>query len=738
MDQKQEPVQEWNFSETVSADDPTGVMNRRAGMKAFEDIVEQAAKEKERVVLCLFHVNGLKEINESFGHREGDKLLRWSVRLVKQELDPEDVIFRISGNEFVCIFRHTDMTSVRERVDRAKAALEQSFFLGKEEIQTGFCYGLAEIPPGRRPAFEEIYIIADERLYEQKRAFHIRQAEKRLEKKPNSCGEEKEFSYDEKDLYQALTCSTDEYLYICNMKTGIFRYPKAMVEEFGLPCEVIENATAVWGAKVHEDDKAAFMEANQDIMEGRSDEHCVEYRAKNRRGEWVWLRCRGHLTRDENGEPNLFAGFITNLGKKDRIDHLTGLFNRLEFELEINRLFGLEEPHGFVVMLFGIDNLKRINRLHDRQFGDEVIRIISQKMQTFLPTGARLYRLDGDEFGVILRGAERNTSTAYYHRLQDMLSQPQSYKNRKYLCTLSCGCVQAWKDGSDYRELVRNGTYALEFAKRNGKNQICIFTENVLRYQERSLKLTELLRESVEKKMEGFELYYQPVVSVNGKSPGGAEALARWRCSEYGEVSPVEFIPLLEESGLIHKAGRWIFEEAVRTCKRWTQIVPEFKMGINLSNLQLEDPELVAFIRGVLKTYQVAPEHIVAEITESCLASNLERFRHVLQDFREMGIWVSMDDFGTGYSSLGILKQAPFNVVKIDRTFVEGIQENSFDRIFVSSMVKLCHDIGIYVCLEGIETEAEKNLLAPLDLDYCQGYYFGHPVPQSQYEQELL
>lgn len=168
------------------------------------------------------------------------------------------------------------------------------------------------------------------------------------------------------------------------MKTGVFRYPPAMVAEFGLPGEVIPNAAAVWGAKVHPHDKRIFLESNQEITDGRTDVHCVEYRAQNVRGEWVWLRCRGHLERDENGAPALFAGFITNLGKKNRIDPLTGLFNKFELEDDVQRALDAADPHPLIFMMLGIDGLKRINSLYDRVFGDEVIRITAQRLQSLL------------------------------------------------------------------------------------------------------------------------------------------------------------------------------------------------------------------------------------------------------------------------------------------------------------------------------------------------------------------
>lgn len=648
---------------------------------------------------------------------------------VRARLEPEDAMFRLSGDEFVVLLAEADRSEAVRRMTAAQADMKTG-----AEGAGGFCFGIAEAGGDRERTAAGLLKEADSALYTAKRNLHIQRAEERLQFHPQVARDLDAFTYDEKLLYDALVRSTDDYLYVCNMKTGVFRYPQTMVDEFGLPGQVIENAAAVWGAKVHDQDKAAFLEANQDISDGRTESHCVEYRARNRRGEWLWMRCRGRLERDENGEPTLFAGFITNLGKKNKIDQLTGLYNKLEFEEECRRLL---EAGSLTCMLFGIDDLKRVNSLYDRQFGDEVIRIVSQRMQSYLPANAQMFRMDGDEFAVLIRGDSRATVRSFFHAVQEAFSTQQTYQGRKFYCTLSCGCVFAPRDGEEYQKLFKRAACTLEAAKRSGKDRIEFFTPETLTHLERALELTELLRESVERNFDGFRLVYQPVFDLDRRLVG-AEALCRWACPQYGEVPPGEFIGLLESSGLILRVGRWIYRQALRRCAAYLAVCPDFQISINLSCLQMEDASLYAFLTETAAELGVSPEHVVLELTESYLAANLSALSDLLKRLRGAGFRIAMDDFGTGYSSLSLLKRAPIDIVKLDCSFVQGIRESAFDQAFIRLTVELCHIAGIQACLEGVETAEEYAVVRPLHPDYFQGFWLGRPCGPEEFRARFL
>lgn len=714
------------LSEAVNVDDLTQALKRAAGKAAIQDLLDRGAAFS----LAMLDVDSLKEVNDRCGHQSGDALLVEVADAVRSQMAEGDLLCRISGDEFVAVLQGVDYRESVRRMECAQALVLREF-CGRK---ISFSFGAVEVGRSAHLTLSGLLDVADERLYTYKRSHAPKDPlPAGRPEAPHASG----FTYDTSLLYDALTQSTDDYIYLCNMKTGVFRYPQRMAEDFALPGEIVADAMTVWGAKVHEHDKEAFLEANQEIMEGRSESHCVEYRAQNRNGEWVWLRCRGHLERDADGEPSLFAGIITNLGKKNKIDPLTGLFNKFVFQDEAQRLLQNAGFSPLAIMIFGIDDLKHVNNLYDRVFGDEVIRIVSQRIQSLLPPNAQVFRLDGDEFGVMIRSGDKSVAQSFFYAVRESFSMQQSYEGRKFSCTLSCGCVFAPKDGSDYQQLLKYANYAFDYAKHSGKNRVAYFSADILARMERRLELTELLRESIENGYAGFEVHFQPVFSVARKLVG-AEALTRWSCKAYGRVSPEEFIGLLEEGGLIAQAGRWIFRQAVRQCRSFLKLKSDFTLSINLSCLQLEEPGLVDFIRDTLAESEVPPECIILELTESYLAANLTRLTSLLGEFHALGIRVAMDDFGTGYSSLSLLKQAPIDIAKIDRAFVQGIQKSDFDRSLIRMVVELCHIVGIHVCLEGVETEEEYEITAPTHIDYLQGFLLGRPCSGDEFEARFL
>lgn len=281
-------------------------------------------------------------------------------------------------------------------------------------------------------------------------------------------------------------------------------------------------------------------------------------------------------------------------------------------------------------------------------------------------------------------------------------------------------------------------SHSLKYAKKLGRNRIVFFSRAILEQEMRSLELVELLRESIERQFEGFELVYQPQIAVDTRHVVGAEALARWTCTKYGPVSPGEFIPLLEQSGLIIPFGRWVFREAAAQCKAWTKSRPDFKISINLSYLQVVSNSMVPFINNTLERLDLSPANLTVEFTESCMIRENARIRAVFESIRSLGIRIAMDDFGTGYSSLGMLKDSPADVVKIDRTFVRDILTSQFDATFIHFVVALCHDVNIKVCLEGVEREEEFDRVRSMGLDFIQGFLFGKPVPPDVFERDFL
>ncbi len=722
-----------HLREASRRDDLTLLPNRRAGLAELDAALERVATDDALLSVALLDINFLKHINTAYSHAEGDRALLLVADVLRHGVGDNGFCFRLSGDEFIVLFPDERRHAAVRRMENMREELCRRCSAEGLPCAVDFSFGVVEATPGVRASVAEVMSGADEKMYERKKQLHILEARRRPA--DTALPREELYACDPRLLYQALSRSTDAYMYVSNIESGVCRYSRAMVEEFGLPGEVIENTAAVWEAHIHPDDKAAFLEANQIIMDGRADHHCVEYRARNRRGEWVWMRCRGSLERDEDGKPALLAGFITNLGQKNKIDPITGLFNKIRMAEDTESLLRNCRTQQVQFMLIGLDSFKNVNNLYGKNFGDKTLRVVAQRIQGMLPAHASLYRLDGDEFGIVIRGS-REDARSIYHTLTRTFRLQQEYDGKKFFCTLSAGTASFPDDAHDYENLLRCAGSALETAKQNGKNCQVFFLPEQNIAQRRALELTELLRESVERGFENFSLAYQPQVTSDGTRVLGAEALARWQCNKYGKVSPGEFIPLLEQSGLIVPFGRWVFQRAAEQCRQWTTLRPDFEVSINLSYIQAASDDMLPFIDRTLKKLALSPCNIVVEFTESCLMQG--DVQTVFDNLRAMGIRIAMDDFGTGYSSLGMLKNSPADVVKIDRTFVRDIVHSRFDETFIRFVVELCHHVNIKVCLEGVEHPEEHRLVEAMGLDSMQGYLFGRPVDAISFTHTFL
>lgn len=727
------------LTESAGLDDLTKMMNRRAGKEKLQQMVDKARGRQKNMTVVLCDINELKQINDLYGNSEGDHLLRYFSAVLRKNMSGEDFVFRLSGDEFVLAYYGQGNKTVEEKVHNIREQLEQDREQNRIFYPVSFSYGMMEIYPADNYTVEDIIYRTDELMYVQKRNYHIRCQKERLKAAGIPQVHTAVFDYDKDRLYEALADSTDDYIFVGNMKSGVFRYPPAMVQEFGLPGEIVEQAAAFWGDLIHPHDEQGFLESNQEIADGRAEYHNIEYRARNVRGEWIWLRCRGRMMRDEKGEPWLFAGMITNLGKHNKVDHLTGLYNRFEFEGDIKKnLVDNDGNHWMELMILDLDSFKNINDLYNRSFGDDIIRITAHKIEALLPEHARLYRLDGDEFGIIFLDGEGGESSSVFTRIQRQFHRQQEHNGRKYYCTLSAGCVSYPRDAETYLDLMKYANYSLEYSKLMGKNRLTIFSPDILKKKERKLELTELLRESIERGFTGFSVAYQPQVHMKDGSIYGAEALARWQCGKYGEVSPGEFIPLLEQNGLMIQFGKWIFCQAVAQCRKWQEKRPGFHMSVNLSYKQLMDQSILKFMKETLEKEGLSPGSVTMELTETYLAQEDGMIHRLVKGMQEMGMDMAMDDFGTGYSSLVSLKKIPVDLVKIDQGFVRNIQEDLFNATVIRSITELCHDVGKMVCLEGIETEQEYQAVKGQGIELIQGYYFGRPAAPQQFEEQFL
>ena len=543
--------------------------------------------------------------------------------------------------------------------------------------------------------------------------------------------------------FDLLKRTTSGYLYVVDLENKVALTSPNIVRDFGIPAETMEflEFRRAWRSIMHPTECERVTEVFDAVLQGRVKEGCVEFRARTRKGDYEWVECRCAAALDREGKKTLYAGIFRLMGQRNRADAVTGLLNKYQLEQRMKAALdeARETGRGGALMILGIDNFKIVNEAYNRSFGDQVLREVAQRIKKILSTDFRLYKLDGDEFGIVYPGADEADVENLYRSIQTALLEPQPIQDRQYFCTMSGGTVFFPQFGKEYLVLHKYAESALTFAKQSGKNKNCIFSKELYNRWLRSLTAREDIRRSVEDGCRGFSLCFQPQVGADSQRIIGAEALLRWQNSKGRMVAPMEFIPLLEETQLMIPVGKWIADTAVGICRKWQEIIPDFRMSINLSYVQLRDPSFKDAVKACVERYGVDPKSIILELTEHTVTSDWNFINREFASLRECGLKIAMDDFGRGCSSLAMFKNLSCDIVKIDRAFVKEILSSDFDRRIVEYTVELCHSVGMSVCIEGVETEEEYELLTKTcKVDSIQGYLFGRPETQQGFEEKFL
>ena len=545
-----------------------------------------------------------------------------------------------------------------------------------------------------------------------------------------------------KRIFDLMKNTTSDYAFMMDPAADVFLASPTFVRDYALPSETLTHVADVLHPLICVQDRRAFdaiFSSLMDVTEGR--ERQLDFRITNAKGDLTWLRLKGKIGLSEDGHPNLFVGTISQLARRNAADSVTGLLNRYQFTEDLGEALrtARETGKGGGLLVMGIDNFRTVNEAFNHEIGDVILREISECILQNVPRRLSLYRLDGDEFGLIYPEADEEMLREFFIRVQREFAHPQVYDGRQYLVTMSAGMVFYPQAARDPLVLHKYAQAALDTAKAGGKNRLNAFSKEVYNRWLRSLTIQEQILEDVKAGCRNFELYFQPQVAGDDQHIVGAETLLRWKNEKGHMVAPMEFIRILEETKTIVPVGRWIFEQALRVCKEWRKKIPNFCMSVNMSYEQIKDLSFLKFVEDCLHRHDMPPDAVVLELTESKIVSDLKFVNAQFDAFRLHGIKIAMDDFGTGYSSLSSLKNLNCDIIKIDRAFVMRILDNHFDQKLVEYTVELCHSIGKTTCIEGVESQDEYDCLVKIcKTDTIQGYLFGRPEPQDVFEQKFL
>jgi diguanylate cyclase (GGDEF)-like protein len=415
-------------------------------------------------------------------------------------------------------------------------------------------------------------------------------------------------------------------------------------------------------------------------------------------------------------------------------DPLTGLPNRTSFVDHLEEAIRRSKRFGWSLglMFLDLDRFKRVNDSLGHEAGDELLRVAARRLQGCIRESDMLFRMGGDEFTVLLenvKGPEEAAAVAV--RMTQTVAEPIELRHHELTATVSIGIALYPKDDQSGERLVKSADTAMYRAKDLGRNRYAFFTQEMNDRVESQLVLEAGLQRAV--RNDEFVLHYQPRVSAATRRVVGVEALLRWQHPERGLVPPGEFIPLLEESGLIVRVGAQVIAAACRQNKAWQDAgLPPMRVSVNISSRQFRTGSLEETVREALRASGLQPEWLEIELTESLLVENSEHAVAVMERLKEIGVAISIDDFGTGYSSLGYLKRFPIDSLKIDRSFVKDLRTSATDAAIVDAISALAHSLGLGLVAEGVEEAGQADFLRARYCTEMQGYLFGRPVPPQE------
>ncbi|MFJ8257296.1 putative bifunctional diguanylate cyclase/phosphodiesterase [Peribacillus asahii] len=418
-------------------------------------------------------------------------------------------------------------------------------------------------------------------------------------------------------------------------------------------------------------------------------------------------------------------------------DTLTGLVNRNYFNIMIEKAIteAKKNQYRLAVVFMDLDRFKVINDTYGHGIGDLLLQQVSKRIVSSVREGDIVSRQGGDEFILLLQDVSCVEMEKIMKRIIQSLSSSFILEGNEIHCTPSIGISCFPSDGMDAETLIKYADLAMYKAKEKGKNNYQFFTREMNEEILKKLVLENQLRKALEEQQ--LQIYYQPLLDLRTNRIVSTEALIRWEHPEKGFISPADFIPLAEETGLILPIGEWVLNEACKQTSMWRNQGFDLSISVNLSNRQLMNENIVETITKALLHHQLDPKHLTLEITESMAIINLADTFHKLKQLQEFGVHIALDDFGTGYSSLSYLSMLPITSVKIDKSFIDDIN-NGMKKEIVKSITNIAHSIGLKVVAEGVEDEQQFTIIRSLGLERVQGYYLSSPLPADEVEAKVL
>ena len=506
-----------------------------------------------------------------------------------------------------------------------------------------------------------------------------------------------------------------------------------------------ESLGASWVNAIHSDDIKSVLERLREALQIGS-EFQAEFRLVSPLGQIRWVDFNTQVLFDDHGAVQGFLGTFADITERllhqERLRHvaeydsLTGLANRNLFQDRLQQAFYNSERDGSDVTVFflDLDGFKDVNDSLGHDTGDKLLQQVAERLLNALRKNDTVARFGGDEFVVLLSNTDNSTDKANIAtKVIESIAEPYVIDNQDVFVTASIGIATGKSHGNSPEQILKQADAALYLAKAEGKNNFQLFNDDLDKEAKSRIQLANQLRTALKKNR--FYLDYQPQVIVSDQQVIGFEALLRFKDDQNETIMPDDFIPILEESGMIIDVGKWIIEDACKQLRLWMnagQFPDNGFLSINVSPKQLLDESTLSTIINACNKYQVEPEQLVIEITESVLIDKPNKVQKAMALLKSIGVNLALDDFGTGYSSLSYLQRYPFDHIKIDKSFVADLLTDENDAKITKAIIALAQSLGLKITAEGVSDAQSLEMLRTYGADYCQGFFLGKAVSPSK------
>ena len=714
-------------------DQLTGAYNRHA----LTDLFGELTMDSIGVIYC--DVTGLKRINDEYGHEAGDRMLQHCCDLLRDSVET-DLVYRTGGDEFVTLCLNCAEAPFLKTLQRLRDQISS------DEYHMAVGYAWSDKCPVN---LESLMKEADQHMYEDKRAYYQQNSGRPgVERRTASYyasgtwmptepeGEKTAFQTfldssfcDAEALFQSVSQDNrSSYFYFGDLQSDLFYISDNMRDDFGFSDNLVPGLLTKWADCISTPEyRNLYWDDINSMLSEKRTIHDLRYRVRDVNGNNQWIRCYGILKWNaDKSEPRFFSGRVTHQDACFVVDPVTGFLREQGAfqQLEDLRKNGSKS----LVIGFSLNGITEVNNTRGRAYGDRLLRRMANALVENLSSQMSFYRLEGMRLMAIVR--QPHFSGEIKPFVDRILQLAQNcYADMEITVQNVCSFAAIEYPNGDMtpEDLVDNLIALVRVARQEPQLSYVDLSFRNMQRVRRMSNMALSLSEDVMHGMEHFRIVIQPVVRASEGRAIGGEVLLRWQFEGH-DVSPAQFIPLLEKDRLIQQVGRWVFEQAVCACARLRKQNPRFYLTFNVSLHQLSDPLFLPFMKETLQKYQLDGSGLVAELTESAIDEQPEELTLFVQECQKLGLSIALDDFGSGYSSLRMLLQYPMSIIKLDQSLVHEVTESEAKMNFIRSIVFACHQFGKTVCMEGVEHASQNEIILNTGCDLIQGYFYYRPM----------